>query len=195
MSGSTQIEPRADMFALPFEQLETGLEHRSEPVPVRAEDVVAFAGLTGDQHPVHVDPDWAATSPFGRPIGHGLLVLSMAVGALPLDPERVVALRRIREATFKRPVYVGEAISMRARIAELRKLDGVSGLVACECRVEGPDERLRVRAMVELLWRRADAARGAPAITEHAPRSASTPATSLDPVLVAEDGTVSQVLL
>ena len=50
-------------------------------------DLVSFSALTGDWHPQHADAAWAAESPFGERIAHGMLVLSYAVGLLPIDPD------------------------------------------------------------------------------------------------------------
>ncbi len=41
------------------------------------EEVIAFAQLTGDDNPLHLDPDYAATTPFKRPIIHGMLGASV----------------------------------------------------------------------------------------------------------------------
>src|SRR2546423_13546450 len=65
-------------------------------------DVVSFACLTGDMHPQHTDRAWAAGSLFGERVAHGMLVASFALGMLPFDPERVIALRRVRGAGFER---------------------------------------------------------------------------------------------
>ncbi len=80
-------------------------------------DIVAFSALTGDHHPQHTDAQWAAETPFGGRVAHGMLVLSYAVGLVPLDPERVVALRRIEDAVFKRPVRIGDTIRVEAKLA------------------------------------------------------------------------------
>jgi len=37
--------------------------------------VVAFSALTGDHHPQHTDAQWAAETPFGGRVAHGMLVL------------------------------------------------------------------------------------------------------------------------
>ena len=63
-------------------------------------DVVSFASLTGDWHPQHADAAWAAESPFGRRIAHGMLVISYALGLLPIDPRVVMAPRLIDGATL-----------------------------------------------------------------------------------------------
>jgi 3-hydroxybutyryl-CoA dehydratase len=90
-------------LALDFDGLKPGQRFTTRARTITESDVVAFATLTGDLHPQHVDADWAAASRFGERVAHGMLVLSYAVGLVPLDPDRVVALRRVREAVFKRP--------------------------------------------------------------------------------------------
>jgi 3-hydroxybutyryl-CoA dehydratase len=113
-------------------------------------DVVAFATLTGDMHPQHTDRRWAADSPFGERIAHGMLVLSYAAGLVPIDPERIVALRRIEDAVFKRPVRIGDTIRVEAR--PLRPDDG-RGLETWEWRVLNQNERLVARVVVEAVVR------------------------------------------
>ena len=94
---------------------------------VQEADILQFADLTGDAHPQHVDPEWAAGSRFGEQIAHGLLVLSFAVGLLPLDPERVVALRRVGDAVFKQPVKIGDTLHVEGEITRTRELDPSTG--------------------------------------------------------------------
>ena len=53
---------------------------------------------------------------FGERVAHGMLVLSYAVGLMPFDPERVVALRGLESVTFKRPVRIGDTIRVRSRV-------------------------------------------------------------------------------
>lgn len=173
----------SDLFARDFDELAPGDSCAGEPVLVTPRDVEVFAALTGDDHPAHIDPQWARGGPFGRPIAHGLLVLSLAVGALPLDPERVIAVRRFRDAVFKRPVDVGQAIAVRCDVIGKKPIDEATGLVECEWRIAGDDGRLRVRAVVEVLWRRGDSG-----------ESATPPTDETAPVVVAPSGEVSVLL-
>ena len=113
----------------PFERLSVGERFESRERAVRDTDVMVFGALTGDWHPQHFDPEWAARSPFGERIAHGMLVLSLAVGLVPLDPERVLALRRVGDVVFKRPVRLNEAISVAGEITALRPVDERGGLV------------------------------------------------------------------
>jgi 3-hydroxybutyryl-CoA dehydratase len=142
------------IFSQPFDALEAGDRFSTRGRTVTEADVAGFAGLTGDFHPQHVDAEWAAASPFGGRIAHGLLVLSFAAGLVPFDPERVVALRRVRDVVFKRPVRFGDTIRVQGRIADVRPVDDAAGLVAVALNVTGAEGRTVTRATVEVLWRR-----------------------------------------
>jgi len=142
-------------WAAPFEELQVGSTFVTAGRTVTAADVGAFAALTGDHHPVHTDAEWAATSTFGEQIAHGLLVLSCAVGLVPLDPQRVVALRRVTDAVFKRPVTFGEEIHVEGEIDRLRPVSDHAGLVGCRWAIVNSRGELCTRASVELLWRTA----------------------------------------
>jgi 3-hydroxybutyryl-CoA dehydratase len=143
-----------DALALGFDRLEAGLAFETRGRTITEADVVSFAALTGDWHPQHADAVWAAESPFGERIAHGMLVLSYAVGLLPIDPERVTALRGLRSVVFKRPVPIGTTIRAEAEIAALRPLDAEHGMVELALRVRDADGKLLVRAAIDALWRR-----------------------------------------
>jgi len=145
-------------------------------------DVVAFSGLTGDHHPQHTDAVWAEAGPFGGIVAHGMLVLSYALGLVPLDPERIVALRRFEEVVFKRPVLIGDTIHVDVKLA---RPDEGRGLEAYEWRVLNQRDELVIRAKVEAVVRGEADPEG-----ESEPEAESEPA---DPGQPAEDeGSVSR---
>jgi 3-hydroxybutyryl-CoA dehydratase len=155
VSGSpTSPSEQVALFAASFDELVEGAAFQTEPRVVSDADVAAFAELSGDHHPLHVDDDWAREGPFGRRIAHGMLVLSRAAGEIPFDPRRVRALRRVRDAVFKRPVYPGEAIHVEGRVESLTAVDDTAGLVACALDVRNGDRKLVARATIELVWAR-----------------------------------------
>jgi acyl dehydratase len=92
-----------------------------------------------------------------------MLVVSYTLGLLAFDPDRVVALRRIRQATFKRPVMIGDTIHARCRIDSLTPIDADTGLVGIQADVVNQHGRLAVRLGLDAVWRRGDAAHAAPA--------------------------------
>jgi 3-hydroxybutyryl-CoA dehydratase len=152
--SASPTSPSESLFAKAFDDLELGERFATAPRVVSDEDVLAFAELSGDHHPLHVDEAWAAEGPFGRRIAHGMLVLSRAAGEVPFDPRRVRALRRVRDAVFKRPVFPGETIHTEGRIDELKPVDDGAGLVACALDVRNGDGKLVARATLELVWAR-----------------------------------------
>jgi 3-hydroxybutyryl-CoA dehydratase len=141
-------------WSAPFEELEAGQAFTTRGRTVTEADVVGFAALTGDWHPQHSDAHWAAQSPFGERIAHGMLVISLAAGLVPFDPARVVALRRIADATFKRPVRFGDTLSVTGRVTEVSPVSDEAGLVTFAWTVVNQEERAVCRARVEVLWRR-----------------------------------------
>jgi 3-hydroxybutyryl-CoA dehydratase len=141
----------------PFEDLSLGARFVSESRTVADADVLVFCALTGDWHPQHCDARWAASSAFGERIAHGMLILSLAVGLVPLDPERVIALRRVGDVVFKRAVRLGDTIAVATELTALRAVDPGTGLVGFGWAIRNQEQALVARASVEVLWRRREA--------------------------------------
>lgn len=118
-------------------------------------DVLAFARLTGDLHPQHVDRLHSESGHFGEPVAHGMLVLSLAFGLLQVDPDRVVALRRIADAVFARPVRFGDEIRVEGRVLGLveGRGDADPGVVTLRLDVLDQTDRVVCRVRAEALWR------------------------------------------
>jgi acyl dehydratase len=133
--------------------LEPGARFATTGRTITEADVAGFAALTGDRHPAHTDAEWAASGPFGERIAHGMLVLSYAVGLVPFDHERVLALRGVRDVVFKRPVKIGDTVHVEGEMEELRPLHDGTGLVTCNWRILNQRGRLVARASVDVLWR------------------------------------------
>lgn len=111
---------------------------------VTAEDVLQFAAVSGDYEKIHVDEAYAKTTPYGRCIAHGLLLLGH-MGAGLLDEERVglnvsYGYDRIR---FIRPIFVGDAITTVSRVIEKRE---DRDEVVVEEKLFGPEGQLSVIA-------------------------------------------------
>lgn len=84
-------------------------------------DIQAFADVTGDHNPVHVDDTFAKTTRFGRTIAHGMLTASLisAVLATKLPGEGSVYLGQTLQ--FLAPVFPGDEITARVTVKEIRE--------------------------------------------------------------------------
>jgi 3-hydroxybutyryl-CoA dehydratase len=142
------------MLPVPFDELVEGTRFETRGRTVTEADVVAFAGQTGDWHPQHSDAEWAAQSEFGERIAHGMLVLSYAVGLLAFDPERVLALRRVADAVFKRPVRLGDTVRVRGAVQTCAPVSDEAGLVTLGFQIVNQYDQTVIRARVEVVWRR-----------------------------------------
>ncbi|MFI8950042.1 MaoC family dehydratase [Streptomyces sp. NPDC053750] len=100
----------------------------SEWIEVTQERVDTFADATGDHQWIHVDPERAAAGPFGAPIAHGYLTLSLFIPLFTelLDVRGVTTkvnygLDKVR---FPAPVKVGSRIRLTGRLAEVTDVPG-----------------------------------------------------------------------
>lgn len=153
MSTGTEAGTEAP-FSRDFERLEVGTRVATPGRTITEADLVSFSALTGDWHPQHADASWAAESRFGERIAHGMMVVSYAIGLLPIDPERVAALRGLSQVVFKRPVPIGETIRVDAEVAAKKPLDADHGLVTLAVRIKSPEGRLLTRLAIDAVWRR-----------------------------------------
>lgn len=103
-----------------FEDYEIGFTRRTFGRTVTEADIVTHAGQTGDFFPHHMDAEWCARQDFKRRIAHGTLILSMGIGmtAGTINPRSMsYGYDRVR---FIRPVFIGDTITVTARITERR---------------------------------------------------------------------------
>jgi acyl dehydratase len=75
--------------------------------------------LTGDYDPLHVDHEFAKGTPFGRPIAHGMLGLSLLTGLGSHCPAvNTLAFVAIRDWRFLLPVFVGDTVHIVNEVIE-----------------------------------------------------------------------------
>lgn len=81
-----------------------------------AEDVLAFATVSGDFSPLHVDPVYAQGTEFGSQVVHGVLLASLFSQLVGMQVPGKHALYLGQDLTFRRPVLVGEPIRAMAKV-------------------------------------------------------------------------------
>ena len=80
-----------------------------------------FAEATGDRNPIHVDDAYAAASPFGRRVAHGVLLSGIVSGLLGVRFPGLGTVAREMYSKFTKPVYVGETIHVVAEVVEKKE--------------------------------------------------------------------------
>jgi acyl dehydratase len=95
---------------------------------VTQEQVNQFADATGDHQWIHVDPERAKAGPFGGPIAHGYLTISLAPMLLPqvmrVDGIQMGVNYGINKLRFPSPVPVGSKLRVGAQLAEVEDIAG-----------------------------------------------------------------------
>jgi len=112
-----------------FEEFEIGDAIVTGEHVVTEGEIMAFARLTGDNNPMHTDPEYAKTHMFGQQVAHGPLVLSIAVGLawqLGFMRGTVLAFRDL-EWKFSRPVFIGDKIRVRAEVHQRKAMSRLGG--------------------------------------------------------------------
>ena len=107
-----------------YEDLVVGDRFETVGRTVTEADIVGFAGLSGDFNSLHMDAEFAATTPHGQRIAHGLLVLAIASGLstrlplMKLIEKAILGLAGVECKWFK-PTFVGDTIHVLVEIQAL----------------------------------------------------------------------------
>lgn len=123
------------MQGLFFEDLSVGQSAETTKV-VTANDVEAFAAVSGDTNPVHLDEAYAKTTTFQTRIAHGMLsgaYISAVIGTKLPGPGAIYLSQSMR---FRRPVKLGDPVVTRVTVQALDAQRGHATL-ATVCQVGG----------------------------------------------------------
>ena len=106
-----------------LEDLSIGMESSYEKT-VSAQDIEAFAAVTGDTNPVHLDEAYAASTPFKARIAHGMLsagLISTVLGTQLPGPGCIYLDQQIR---FRAPVYINDTVVAKVTVEEINERRG-----------------------------------------------------------------------
>ncbi len=101
-----------------FEDLAVG-QTASRANTVTEATIAAFADVSGDRNPVHLDAAYAATTMFKEPIAHGMLAAAYISAVVGMDLPGPGAIYISQSLAFKAPVKAGDTVTATARIVEL----------------------------------------------------------------------------
>jgi 3-hydroxybutyryl-CoA dehydratase len=142
-------EPHPDATDRSYESITPGDEAAFSRV-IDEPAVAAFAALTGDYNPLHMDREYAAATEFGQRVAHGMLVASYFSTLVGMYLPGRRALFLAQQVQFTKPVTVGERITFRGRVRHkadsLRLLD-----IETSAFNDAGEEVVRGRAQVKVL--------------------------------------------
>jgi 3-hydroxybutyryl-CoA dehydratase len=118
-----------------FEDLELGME-ASFAKTVTERDIVAFAEVTGDKNPVHLDAAYAAGTMFKEPIAHGMLTASYISAVFGMEMPGPGVIYVSQTLNFRGPVKIGNRVVAKVRVVELYPAKRRARF-ECICSVEG----------------------------------------------------------
>lgn len=101
-----------------FEDLSVGQEASSSNT-VTADVIRAFADVSGDRNPVHIDADYAATTIFKERIAHGMLSAGFISAVFGMQLPGPGAIYISQTMNFKAPVKIGDVVVTTVKVAEL----------------------------------------------------------------------------
>ncbi len=118
MTTATKIRPTGRFF----DEFEIGQSWDSPARTITEADLLFFAGYSGDYHPLHTDEEYAKTTQFGRRIFHGPGAFAIATGLesrLGIKEGTAIAFLGMNWS-LKAPIFIGDTIRVREKIAEKR---------------------------------------------------------------------------
>lgn len=112
------------------------------------QDVILFAACSGDVNPVHLDKDYAATTPFGEPIGHGMWTGALVSAAIATRLPGPGSVYRSQSLNFKHPVKIGDTVTVTLTVSEIKER---VKLVTLECEAHNQDGKLIAKGVAEVI--------------------------------------------
>jgi len=100
------------------------------------QEVEAFAAISGDHNPLHLDPEYAATTPFGECIAHGMLTGALISAAIAMQLPGPGSVYLNQSLQFRAPVFLGDTLTVTLEVTEKH---GKRPWVTLSCTVENQD--------------------------------------------------------
>ncbi|MGD1871226.1 MAG: MaoC family dehydratase [Neomegalonema sp.] len=116
-----------------IEDLTVGME-RTRARTVSREDIEAFGRISGDLNPIHFCEDYAASTPFGGVIAHGILTAGLISAVIGEELPGHGSVDLGQSLKFRAPVRPGDTVLARCRVSEII-LDKRRLTIDCACLV------------------------------------------------------------
>ncbi|MGL4668719.1 MAG: MaoC family dehydratase [Saezia sp.] len=104
-------------MAWTFDKLKVG-DKDSMKKKITSEVILAFADVSEDHNPVHVDEEFAKKTPFGRRIAHGMLSAGLISAVLGTKLPGQGSIYMSQSMRFKKPVFLDDTLTVWAEVKE-----------------------------------------------------------------------------
>lgn len=131
----------------PIDQIAVG-QTASYSKALTERDVILFAACSGDVNPVHLDKTYAATTPFGEPIGHGMWTGALVSAAIATRLPGPGSVYRSQSLNFKHPVKIGDTVTVTLTVTEIKER---LKLITLDCAAHNQDGRLIAKGIAEVI--------------------------------------------
>jgi acyl dehydratase len=140
---------------LSFDTLEIGRVFTGPGRTLTETDLVMFAMMFGDWHPIHTDAEFARTTRVGQRMFHGsfgiALSISMSAHLLPLS-NPVIAALGIRDWSFKAPLFIGDTVHVELAVTDKRPTsDGARAVIGRRLRLLKGDGSVAQEGAADLM--------------------------------------------
>ena len=102
-----------------YDEIEIG-QTASYSKHITEQDIQLFAAVSGDVNPVHLDAEFAATTPFKERIAHGMLTGAIISAALALELPGPGTIYLGQSMRFRLPVKIDDEITIQLEVTEKR---------------------------------------------------------------------------
>ena len=104
-------------FGLTYDELEIGMK-ASFTKTISETDVYLFSVISGDFNPMHVDEEFAKSTPFGKRVAHGAVPQALSGNVLGMKLPGLGTILVEVSTRFKAPTFFGDTITASAEIIE-----------------------------------------------------------------------------
>ncbi len=115
---------------------------------VEERDIRLFAAVSGDVNPVHLDAEYAATTPFGERIAHGMLTGAVISAALAMELPGPGAVYRSQSLRFRAPVKIGDTVTVELEVTDKQDRRKTASI---DCKVYNQDRKLVASGSAEVI--------------------------------------------
>ncbi len=131
----------------PVDELSIGLS-KTYSKTLTEKDVILFAACSGDVNPVHLDKVYAATTPFGEPIAHGMWTGALISAAIATQLPGPGSIYRNQSLSFRHPVKVGDTVTVTLSVSEIKERVKI---VTLDCEAHNQDGKLIAKGVAEVI--------------------------------------------